>query len=146
MKPEVPNSVVSAHRPDPPSGTGAVPRPMLRIDLPGGARIGPGKIALLEAVGETGSITAAGKALGMSYRRAWLLLDALNHTFDTPVVATAAGGAHGGGAQVTEFGRSLIVAYRDLEAACAALTEQRLAAFADRLAPEPPATDTLSDD
>lgn len=146
MKPGGPNTIASAQRPDLPSAGVAVPRPMLRIDLPGGARIGPGKIALLEAVGETGSITSAGKALGMSYRRAWLLLDALNHTFDSPVVATTAGGVHGGGAQVTDFGRSLIVAYRDLEAACAALTEERLAAFAVRLAPEPPVTDTLSDD
>ncbi len=121
-------------------------RPMLRVDFPGGARIGPGKIALLEAVERAGSITAAGKALGMSYRRAWLLLDALNRTFDAPVVTTASGGAHGGGATVTDFGQALIAAYRGLEADCARITADRLAPFAARLAPEAPRTENLSED
>jgi len=118
----------------------------LRIDFPGGARIGPGKIDLLEAVARTGSITAAGRALGMSYRRAWLLLDALNRTFDAPVVATAAGGAGGGGAEVTAFGLGLIAAYRALQADCAALAADRFGPYAARLAPDAPATDALGGD
>lgn len=118
----------------------------LRVDFPGGGRIGPGKIALIEAVGRTGSITAAGKALGMSYRRAWLLVDALNRTFEEPVVNAAAGGAHGGGSEVTAFGRALVAAYRALEEDCAARAADRLAPFSARLAPEPPPTDSLHED
>ena len=64
----------------------------LRIDFDKGRALGPGKIRLLELVGETGSISAAGRALGMSYRHAWLLVDALNTTFREPVVATRGGG------------------------------------------------------
>lgn len=91
----------------------------LRIDFAGAspqARIGPGKIALLEAVGRTGSISAAGRSLGMSYRRAWLLIDAVNHLFDRPLVEAIAGGRSGGGAQLTPFGEELVAAYRALEA------------------------------
>ena len=70
----------------------------LRIDFDGGRALGPGKVRLLELVGETGSISAAGRAMGMSYRRAWLLVDALNQTFSQPVTETRGGGAGGGGA------------------------------------------------
>jgi len=128
------------------AGPADAPGLKLRIDFAGGARIGPGKIDLLEAVARTGSITAAGRALGMSYRRAWLLLDALNRTFDSPVVATAAGGAGGGGAEVTAFGLELIAAYRALQADCAALAAARFGAYAARLAPDAPATDALGGD
>jgi molybdate transport system regulatory protein len=111
------------------------PTVSLRVDFPTGARVGPGKIALLEAVGRTGSISAAGRSTGMSYRRAWLLLDDLNRAFDRPVTAASAGGAGGGGAAVTEFGRALIAAYRALEADVDALSVRHMAPFVDALDP-----------
>lgn len=79
------------------------------------ARIGPGKIALLEAIARTGSIAAAGREMGMSYRRAWLLIDSLNRMFTEPVVHASPGGAHGGGADLSALGQSLVKAYRDME-------------------------------
>lgn len=77
--------------------------------------VGPGKIALLEAIGKTGSITAAAKSLEMSYRRAWVLLDELNRSLRLPAVDSAKGGHHGGGSALTERGRELIVLYRRIE-------------------------------
>lgn len=105
----------------------------VRVEFDGGHRIGPGKIDLLQAIGDTGSITAAGRSLGMSYRRAWLLVSALNQMFDAPVVETVAGGAHGGGARLTEFGAGLIAAYRALETDAAAMAVARLGPFRTRL-------------
>ena len=87
----------------------------LRIDLGPGSSIGPGKIALLEHVESTGSLSQAARELGMSYRRAWLLLDDLNHTLGEPVSTASIGGAGGGGARLTDFGRKLIAAYREVE-------------------------------
>jgi molybdate transport system regulatory protein len=84
----------------------------IRLDLPTGGRIGPGKIALLEEIAKAGSISGAGRGLGMSYRRAWMLVEELNSVFDQPVVRTAAGGSGGGGAHLTAFGESLIACYR----------------------------------
>jgi molybdate transport system regulatory protein len=117
------------------AGRDGDPSVSLRVDFPTGARVGPGKIALLEAVGRTGSISAAGRSTGMSYRRAWLLLDDLNRAFDRPVTAASAGGAGGGGAAVTEFGRALIAAYRALEADVDALSVRHMAPFVDALDP-----------
>lgn len=82
--------------------------------------VGPGKIALLEAVDKTGSITAAAKSLDMSYRRAWLLLDELNRSLRLPAVDSAKGGAAGGGSVLTREGRELIALYRRIEATAAA--------------------------
>ena len=79
--------------------------------------IGPGKIALLEALEEHASITAAAKALGMSYRRAWLLIDELNRSLHTPAVASATGGPNGGSSALTETGLQLIALYRGIESA-----------------------------
>lgn len=79
------------------------------------ARIGPGKIALLEGVARTGSIAAAGRELGMSYRRAWLLIDSLSGIFAEPVIVTTAGGSHGGGSQLTALGEQLVAAFRAAE-------------------------------
>src|ERR1700723_2151301 len=76
----------------------------IRIDLENGNRIGPGKIALLEAIRTTGSISAAARALGMSYRRAWLLVEEVNHALREPAVAAETGGRRGGGAVVTPAG------------------------------------------
>ncbi|HEY4079797.1 MAG TPA: LysR family transcriptional regulator [Burkholderiaceae bacterium] len=78
--------------------------------------VGPGKIALLEALEETRSISAAAKALGMSYRRAWMLIDELNRSLKNPAVASAIGGKSGGGSELTETGRQLIALYRGIEA------------------------------
>lgn len=77
--------------------------------------IGPGKVALLEAIAETGSISAAARQLGMSYRRAWLLVDELNKALSAPAVSTLAGGAHGGGAALTAVGQEVIKRYRAIE-------------------------------
>ena len=77
---------------------------------------GPGKVALLESIEETGSISAAGRAHKMSYRRAWLLVDELNQLFATPLVAAHHGGAKGGGAALTDQGRRIVALYRDAEA------------------------------
>lgn len=107
----------------------------LRIDFPGADSVGPGKIRLLELVKQTGSIAAAGRAMDMSYRRAWLLIDALNRTFREPVVATKLGGNGGGGAELTCFGAELIAHYRDMEMVAHAALRPHLAALEDGLAP-----------
>jgi molybdate transport system regulatory protein len=88
----------------------------IRIDLESGGRIGPGKIALLEAIRETGSITGAAVAMKMSYRRAWVLVDELNKLLNVPVVATSAGGAMGGGTTLTPVGEKTIALYHSIEA------------------------------
>ncbi|GGC66598.1 winged helix-turn-helix domain-containing protein [Chelatococcus reniformis] len=108
----------------------------LRIDFAGAApqaRIGPGKIALMEAVGRTGSISAAGRSLGMSYRRAWLLIDAVNHLFDRPLVEAIVGGRSGGGARLTPLGEDLVAAYRSLEAKTMRQADADLKAFTARV-------------
>jgi molybdate transport system regulatory protein len=89
----------------------------LRLDFADGRRLGPGKVALLERIAATGSISAAGRSIGMSYKRAWDLVDSLNHTFRGPVVETRLGGAQGGGAGLTPFGADLVARYRQMEAA-----------------------------
>ena len=77
--------------------------------------VGPGKADLLEAIEREGSISAAGRALGMSYRRTWLLVDTMNRCWQEPLVQTAAGGSHGGGARVTPLGRAVLGHYRALQ-------------------------------
>ena len=93
----------------------AKPSLHLRLDFGGERSLGPGKIRLLELIDETGSISAAGRALKMSYRQAWLLIDELNHMFREPVVAAQIGGGGGGGAALTKAGASVIRLYRDME-------------------------------
>ena len=92
----------------------------------GDVRLGPGKVALLEAIRELGSISAAARKLGMSYRRAWNLVDDMNRAFAEPAVATRVGGPPDQGARVTEFGLQLIAFYRDLEEGAAALACESL--------------------
>jgi len=87
----------------------------LRLDFGGERSLGPGKVRLLELVDETGSISAAGRALKMSYRQAWLLIDELNRMFRQPLVSSQIGGGGGGGAAVTRTGASVIRLYRDME-------------------------------
>jgi len=95
-------------------------RPEVRFHIRDGGKasalaIGPGKIALLEAIRETGSITSAAKALGMSYRRAWMLVDETNRCLVRPAVETASGGERGGGSALTKTGAELVARYRALE-------------------------------
>jgi molybdate transport system regulatory protein len=104
-------------------------RLIIRVDLASGARIGPGKVALLEEIARSGSISAAGRALRMSYRRAWELVEDLNRHLGTPVVSTAAGGTGGGGARLTEAGQTLVAEYRTLEVAANAGAAAHLAAL-----------------
>ncbi|WP_431284548.1 winged helix-turn-helix domain-containing protein [Humitalea sp. 24SJ18S-53] len=103
----------------------------LRIDLPQG-RIGPGKITLLEAIDREGSISAAGRALGMSYKRAWDLVDALNKLLGVAVVEASTGGYRGGGATLTDAGRNLVADYRAIERAAQRAAEPRLLALVRR--------------
>lgn len=99
--------------------------------------IGPGKTALLEQIGRLGSIAAAARALGMSYRRAWLLVDAMNRDFRQPLVEAATGGAGGGGARVTPAGLDALARYRDMERKATAAIAPDLAAFAALLRDAP---------
>jgi molybdate transport system regulatory protein len=106
----------------------------IRIDLGPSGAVGPGKIRLLEAIEATGSISAAGRSMNMSYRRAWLLIDDLNRLFRHPVVATHLGGAAGGGAELTPFGKRLIRHYRDMESEAHAALKPHLYALETALA------------
>ncbi len=114
----------------------------LRIDFDGADSVGPGKIRLLELLKETGSIAAAGRAMDMSYRRAWLLIDALNRSFREPVVATKLGGNGGGGAELTRFGAELVAHYRDMETVAHAALRPHLSALDRALAPRASADQT----
>ncbi|HLB96913.1 MAG TPA: LysR family transcriptional regulator [Acetobacteraceae bacterium] len=101
----------------------------IRLDLASGARIGPGKIAVLEEIGRSGSISAAGRALRMSYRRTWELVEDLNRSLGTPVVETAAGGSGGGGAVLTQAGKAVIERYRAIEMDTALAARKHLLAL-----------------
>jgi len=107
----------------------AVARLTIRIDLSAHGAIGPGKIRLLELVGESGSISAAGRAMKMSYRRAWMLIDGLNRCFRTPIVETQLGGSRGGGAVLTTLGHDVIARYRAIERAATKASASELAAL-----------------
>jgi molybdate transport system regulatory protein len=98
----------------------------MRVDFGSGRSIGPGKIRLLEAIDRTGSISQAGRALGMSYRRAWLLIDDMNQCFRDAVVSARPGGSQGGGAVLTEFGAELVRDYRAIETAAEVAAQKRL--------------------
>ena len=100
-----------------------------RLDFDGFCSIGRGKVQLLEGIERSGSLSQAARDMDMSYRRAWLLLDSMNNSFDTPVAGTSAGGKNGGGAVLTEFGKELIAMYRQLEAEMTAVARQRVRAI-----------------
>lgn len=101
----------------------------VRVDL-GGHRLGPGKVALLEAIALDGSISAAARRMGMSYRRAWELVENLNKAFGTPVVATATGGNRGGGTSLTPTGEEVVSRYRAIEQDALKSAEAHLDALA----------------
>jgi len=112
---------------------------VIRIGIPLGDRyaMGPGKADLLEAIQATGSIAAAARSLGMSYRRAWLLVDEMNRCFITPLVAPRLGGARGGGATVTELGQEALALYRELQRQAWEAIRGPYQAFGHLLAPAP---------
>lgn len=112
--------------------------PRLRILMGAAVALGPGKADLLDAVEKAGSISAAARAMGMSYRRAWVLIEAMNRDFREPLVETAAGGSGGGGAQVTAAGREALRRYRAMEDKASAAVEDEISAFADLLNDLPP--------
>jgi molybdate transport system regulatory protein len=101
----------------------------IRLDLASGARIGPGKVAVLEEIARSGSISAAGRTLRMSYRRTWELVEDLNRSLGTTVVETAAGGSGGGGAVITPAGKAIIERYRAIEVDTATAARKHLLAL-----------------
>lgn len=113
----------------------------MRADFGGGGRFGPGKAELLERIRDTGSISAAGRGMGMSYKRAWSLVEALNAMFRAPVVASARGGPGGGGAVLTATGAEVLARFRALEAAARAAAADDLAALAALVRPNAPGRD-----
>jgi len=102
------------------------PTVQLRLALGRAGLLGPGRVRLLEGIGETGSIAAAARGMGMSYRRAWLLVSAINQALREPAVAVSVGGRQGGGATLTAAGRALIAEYRAMEREAARALAPRL--------------------
>jgi molybdate transport system regulatory protein len=98
----------------------------LRVDIGPDCSIGPGKIALLEQIERSGSLSKAARVLKMSYRRAWLLLEDLNLTLGQRVTTASVGGAGGGGAQITPFGRHVAAAFREIESVAASAAVEKL--------------------
>lgn len=109
-------------------------RVTIRIDFDDGRHLGHGKVRLLEMVDAHGSISSAARAMDMSYRRAWLLVDEVNRMFTTPVLATQLGGKGGGHARLTEFGRMLVAHYREIERESKAAFSDKIASLEERLA------------
>lgn len=107
----------------------AAPVVRFRIDFAERSSIGPGKICLLEAIRDCGSLSEGARNIKMSYRRAWLLVESLNQSFREPVTVASTGGKDGGGMLVTEFGDALIKCYRELERDFATMAARRLHAI-----------------
>ena len=110
-----------------------------RIDFGDLCSIGPGKIALLEHIASSGSLSQAARELDMSYRRAWLLLDSLNTSFAKPATQATTGGRGGGGVTLTPFGRRIIERYRQFEATLERRAVRHFAALAQQIVARPPA-------
>ena len=108
----------------------AATRLSIRIDLASGDRIGPGKIALLEAIRTTGSISGAARSLEMSYRRAWLLVEEVNDTLREPAVTAETGGRRGGGAALTSVGERVVDLYRSIESQARSAASEEFRAIA----------------
>ena len=113
------------------------PKIRLRIILNPDTLIGWGKADLLQAVDETGSISEAGRRMGMSYKRAWTLINTMNAYFQEPLVLSTTGGRGGGGAQLTLTGRSVLEAYRRIEKKVQSASEQDLKVLASLAAKKP---------
>ena len=113
------------------------PQIRFRVDFDDRCSVGVGKIRLLETIERTGSLSQAARDMGMSYRRAWLLIDSMNGEFDTPVISATVGGSGGGGAKLTSFGKALIEAYRQLEIRLASLTADCMGRIATHAVGQP---------
>ena len=100
--------------------------------------LGPGKAELLTAIAETGSISAAGKSMNMSYRRAWMLVDVMNRCFKSPLVETAKGGSHGGGAWLTPLGKEVLAHYQTMDNAAKQVAAAYLGLFENLMAESVP--------
>lgn len=111
-------------------------RPRIRLLIGAAVAIGPGKATLLEAIGRTGSISAAAREMDMSYRRAWSLVDRMNADFVSPLVEKATGGRGGGGANLTELGRDVLARYHAIEQKAADSVAADMEAFAPLLKEE----------
>ncbi len=116
--------MVRAMDPTPPA------RLRIRLVLAPGVMIGPGKADLLEGIRDTGSIAAAGRRMGMSYKRAWMLVGALNGFFATPLVESSRGGRNHGGAHLTETGERVLAHFRALESRAAEAAAAEVGAIA----------------
>jgi molybdate transport system regulatory protein len=112
-------------------------KPQIRIMFRKAIAMGPGKADLLQAIGETGSISAAARRMEMSYRRAWLLVDTMNQCFEKPLVETATGGSRGGGARVTALGREVLRRYREMDEKASAAVSKDVAAFSRLMTKQP---------
>jgi len=132
--------IAAASRTD---GADLSPNLTIRVNLGKYGALGPGKISLMELISRHGSISSAGKEMGMSYRRAWLLVDEINHTFREPLVETQMGGPGGGGARLTKLGRDIISRYRAIEGAAAVASAADLRALKASL-PSTPTTTKLT--
>ena len=109
----------------------------LRVDFGAHGFLGTGKIELMEHIAQHGSISAAGKEMDMSYRRAWMLVDEINRIFRDPLVEKQMGGSGGGGARLSKLGRDVVARYRAIEAAAAQATAADLRALKSSLALRP---------
>ncbi|MFQ5775974.1 MAG: winged helix-turn-helix domain-containing protein [Kiloniellaceae bacterium] len=112
--------------------------PRLRVLMGSSIAMGPGKADLLEAIGEEGSITGAARRMGMSYRRAWLLVETMNRCFRAPLVQASRGGPGGGGARLTPLGREALARYRAMEAKAQDCVARDMAEFRRLLSPRDP--------
>jgi molybdate transport system regulatory protein len=106
-----------------------MPRLSIRIDFDDEGRLGPGKVTLLERIAWEGSISAAGRSMNMSYKRAWELVSEINRTFEAPLVLAQTGGHSGGGAQLTKRGQELIRHYRAIERKALSATARHVKAL-----------------
>jgi molybdate transport system regulatory protein len=109
-----------------------------RVDFTASCSLGPGKVDLLEGIERTGSLRQAARALGMSYRRAWLLLDALNHSFTEPATTASIGGHGGGGVTLTPFGQEIIRCYRAASRTIESVARNELQPVASKALASPP--------
>jgi molybdate transport system regulatory protein len=114
------------------------PQPRVRVFFGHAIALGPGKADMLEYIAEDGSISAAARRMGMSYRRAWLLVDTMNHCFRSPLVEKVKGGKGGGGACITDLGREVLRRYRKMESDAMGAVAEEMAALEKLLSLQPP--------